>query len=438
MEQYEPNIMELISRAPWREAVTYRDTWPHEYVVVQRDGQQALLAAFCERIQRGEGVQGRFFHQPRQYLILGEYRYWTMTDCADMDPDGGDYVLNRAPLFKDRRDFIIREGDTASREERIDMTTQNLGRIEEVRLRDIWPHEEYDFTPWLAGNLDLLGDELGLKLELAHTEALVGSYHLDILAKETQDGSYVAIENQIEETDHDHLGKLITYAAGREAEYVIWVASSFRAEHLAAIDWLNQLAPEQVWFYGVEVRVIKIGNSDEAPEFRMVAGPKTHKTDSQRNYEFFQPLMIRLLLIGFTERDQHQASSKDYQIFPSRVGVSGGENVEYGVSIGDINGTSKASVYFYLQSGNADWDRQVFNVLQTEQQPIDAEFDGALEWDNGDTWGFSNVSIYRDGSIDSSEDELKEIREWMRENLVKFREVFNPHLEKILAELEGE
>ena len=118
LEQHEPNIMDLIARAPWREAVTYRETWPHEYVVVKRDGQQALLAAFCQRIQRGEGVEGRFFHQPRQYLILGEYRYWTMTDCAEMDLDNEEYVLNRAPLFKDRRDFIIREGDTASREER--------------------------------------------------------------------------------------------------------------------------------------------------------------------------------------------------------------------------------------------------------------------------------------------------------------------------------
>ncbi|MDE2944054.1 MAG: hypothetical protein OXT63_07570 [Gemmatimonadota bacterium] len=110
-----PDIMELIARAPWREAVTYRDTWPHEYVVSGKDGQQELLAAFCERIRRGEGVTCRFFRQTREYLFLGDYKYWTMTECPDMDIEGGDYVLNRALLYRDRRDFEIRRGDTGKR-----------------------------------------------------------------------------------------------------------------------------------------------------------------------------------------------------------------------------------------------------------------------------------------------------------------------------------
>ncbi|MYJ72805.1 MAG: hypothetical protein F4092_13765 [Rhodospirillaceae bacterium] len=114
--QHKPNIMELIAGAPWREAVTYRETWPHEYVVIKRDGQQELLAAFCERIERGEGVKCRFFHQRRKYLFLGDYKYWTMTECQDIDLDDGDYVLNRALLYRDRRDFEIRRGDTGVRE----------------------------------------------------------------------------------------------------------------------------------------------------------------------------------------------------------------------------------------------------------------------------------------------------------------------------------
>ncbi len=112
-----PHIMELIASAPWREAVTYRETWPHEYVVVNRDGQQELLAAFCERISRGEGVECRFFHQRRKYLFLGDYKYWTMTECSDIDLDTDDAVLNRALLYRDRRDFVIRQGDTGKREE---------------------------------------------------------------------------------------------------------------------------------------------------------------------------------------------------------------------------------------------------------------------------------------------------------------------------------
>ena len=106
------DIVDLIARAPWREAVTYRDTWPHEYVVIKKDGQQELLAAFCERIDRGEGVECSFFHQTRPYLFLGGYKYWTMTECGDIDLDEEDDVLNRAPLYRDRRDFAIVPGDT--------------------------------------------------------------------------------------------------------------------------------------------------------------------------------------------------------------------------------------------------------------------------------------------------------------------------------------
>ena len=105
----------LIGAAPWREAVTFRESWPHEYVVVKKDGQQELLAAFCDRINRGEGVECRFFHQKRKYLFLGDYKYWIMTECAAIDLSADDEVLNRALLYRDRRDFVIKEGDTGKR-----------------------------------------------------------------------------------------------------------------------------------------------------------------------------------------------------------------------------------------------------------------------------------------------------------------------------------
>ena len=110
-----PRIMELIANAPWREAVTYRDSWPHEYVVVRKDGQEELLAAFCERIGRGEGVECRFFHQTRRYLFLDDHKYWIMVECDAIDLDAGDHVLNRARLYRDRRDFVIQGGDTGRR-----------------------------------------------------------------------------------------------------------------------------------------------------------------------------------------------------------------------------------------------------------------------------------------------------------------------------------
>ena len=105
------NITQLIARAPWREAVTYRDTWPHEYVLTRKDGQRELLAAVCERFRAGEGVACRFFTMNNTYLFIGDHKYWLMTHWDKVDPDG-DYVLNRARLYRDRRDFVIQPGDT--------------------------------------------------------------------------------------------------------------------------------------------------------------------------------------------------------------------------------------------------------------------------------------------------------------------------------------
>ena len=112
-----PGLTELIARAPWREAVTYRDSWPHEYVLSQKDDQRPLLAAVCARFRAGEGVTGRFFGMNNTYLFIGDYKYWLMSDFATIDPwhDKTDYVLNRAPLYRDRRDFVIQPGDSGRR-----------------------------------------------------------------------------------------------------------------------------------------------------------------------------------------------------------------------------------------------------------------------------------------------------------------------------------
>ena len=160
------------------------------------------------------------------------------------------------------------------------------------------------------------------------------------------------------------------------------------------------------------------------------------ETDGEQYREFFRQLIADIRELGF-EREARTTYSRSYQTVKSGIEMPRSENIGYGVSIDEVDGSSKASVYLWVQSGNDDWNRRVFNMLQTEQQPVEAEFGGALEWDNGDTLDCPQVYVYRDGSIDSSEDELEEIREWMRENLVRFREV-NPHLENILAELEGE
>ncbi len=109
-----PKLTELIAHAPWREAVTYRETWPHEYVLSEKDEQRELLEAICERFKAGEGVSARFFRMNNSYLFIGGHKYWLMSDYNHIDPynDEGDYVINRARLYRDRRDFVIQPGDT--------------------------------------------------------------------------------------------------------------------------------------------------------------------------------------------------------------------------------------------------------------------------------------------------------------------------------------
>ena len=137
----------------------------------------------------------------------------------------------------------------------------NLGQIEKVELRVAWPNEGTDFTPWLAEHMSELGRALGLELELQSREAPVGSFSLDLLARESEDNRPVIIENQLEKTDPDHLGRLLIYAGGYDASIIVWVARDFREEHRQALDWLNQRTNQDTSFFGVVIELLKIDDS---------------------------------------------------------------------------------------------------------------------------------------------------------------------------------
>lgn len=155
------------------------------------------------------------------------------------------------------------------------MQSPNLGRLEKVDLRTIWTNEASSFTPWLAveANLKLLGDAVGLDLALEAQEQNVGAFRADILCKDTAQDHWVLIENQLERTDHTHLGQLITYAAGLHAVTIVWVAARFTDEHRAALDWLNEVTNENISFFGLEVELWRIGDSMPAPKFNVVSQP---------------------------------------------------------------------------------------------------------------------------------------------------------------------
>ncbi len=155
------------------------------------------------------------------------------------------------------------------------MTHDKLGRLERVELQDIWLTEASDFTPWLAReeNLKILSETLGIDLELEARERSVGPFRADLLCKDIENDHWVLIENQLQRTDHSHLGQLLTYASGLEAVTIVWIAARFTEEHRSTLDWLNRITNESFRFFGLEVELWRIGSSPAAPKFNIVSQP---------------------------------------------------------------------------------------------------------------------------------------------------------------------
>lgn len=150
-----------------------------------------------------------------------------------------------------------------------------IGKLEEVDIRELWKHEQYDFSEWLSKkeNIENLNDILGLTLVDISKETYVGSYRCDLFAKDETTGTKVIIENQLEMSNHDHLGKIITYASGLDAKVVVWIVKEAREEHRSAIEWLNNNTNSNINFFLIEIHAYKIGNSDSAPMFQVIEEP---------------------------------------------------------------------------------------------------------------------------------------------------------------------
>lgn len=148
-----------------------------------------------------------------------------------------------------------------------------LGKLERVDPRQVWIREDHDFTPWLLGNADGLAEALGIELELEGAEHRVGGYSLDLIGRDISNGAVLIVENQLGPTDHSHLGQILTYAAGTAASTIVWIATAFREEHRQALDWLNEHTGEDTHFFGIELQLVRIGDSARAPLFNVVVQP---------------------------------------------------------------------------------------------------------------------------------------------------------------------
>ncbi len=189
-----------------------------------------------------------------------------------------------------------------------------LGKIESVNVRDVWKDEAKDFTPWIASEegLRLISNELGVELELISRERRAGSFKADIVAKivdeDEEDDHKVIIENQLNSTDHDHLGKIITYAAGHNAVTCVWVEPAFMDDHRQAIDWLNEHMSD-IAFFALEISVKKIGNSEPAPMLKVISSPNewTRAVRGGKNKDYSE---VKLEQLNFWKELQVYANNK--------------------------------------------------------------------------------------------------------------------------------
>ena len=310
---------------------------------------------------------------------------------------------------------------------------------EPLAVRDKWEHEALNFTPWLAKNLQMLGDSLGLKLEWIQSEVPIGPYFLDILARETREDVKVAIENQLEETDLHHLGQLLTYATGCGAHIAIWVAPEFGYEHAQALHLLNEWTNGRIRFYGAKVEVIKkAGAIRPEPRFREVVypggwnkaatlAPDVMPLSRRRHHEFFQPIIMELSSGVFSEKAVHHFDHTGRR-FPS------GRHTGIAYAVSFLGNKAWVSVYIQLEDKNRT--KQVFDKLKDSREAIERSVvvlpDSKWQWNRRNNWVFSSINIGRDGSIDDPPAKLEETRAWMIEHLPKLKEVFDPYLNKVL------
>ncbi len=315
----------------------------------------------------------------------------------------------------------------------------DLGRLEKVNLREAWNNEASDFTPWLAKeeNIKLLGDTIAIELEVETQEKGVGPFSADILCKDTVNNSWVLIENQLERTDHTHLGQLMTYAAGLDAVTIVWIAQRFTDEHRAALDWLNEKTEEGLDFFGLEVELWRIGDSPIAPKFNIVSKPNdwsktvkntaaagtTELTDIKRlQLEYWTAFRQFMEESGSFVRCQKPAPQhwtsfaigRSYFHLVAKVNTRGGEIGAYFI----VHGPDKKAFYALIR-GNY-------------KEQIESQMDMDLDWRELPTAKESHVEVYKKADPTDQSDWPQQ-HAWFKDVVEKLHKAFSPIVKELDA-----
>lgn len=305
-----------------------------------------------------------------------------------------------------------------------------LGQLKEVDIRKVWTHEQYDFSKWLAAeeNIQVLGDELNLSLTDIETEKFVGSYRCDIICKDEITGKSVLIENQLESTNHDHLGKIITYASGLDASVVVWVVASARDEHASAIEWLNNHTTQDVDFFLVEVHAYTIGDSEPAPMFKIIEQPNDFAKSAKnlaatgnlaerevKRLEFWN-LFNDMIDKNGKPFNKHKATTDHWYT------VAVGSSKCY-ISIDLVNKEHRIRVGLWI-SDNKD----MFDEFYSHKDEIEAAFGEPLEWNRLDGKKASLFASYIQGLDFNHQENYSELMELTIDKVVKLRDAIKPFI----------
>lgn len=304
---------------------------------------------------------------------------------------------------------------------------KKLAKIKKVDLREVFVHEATDFTKWLAQqeNLDLLGEEIGIDIKLIQIEANVGKFNVDILAEEESSGRKIIIENQLENTNHDHLGKIITYASGYDAEIIIWIVRNYREEHQKAVDWLNEHTDEHISFFLIKIELWQIENSDPAPKFEIVVSPnewvKAIKTDAASG----KLTDTKIQQLEFWKKFRDYVRTNDTKI---RLKTPLPRHY-YDISMGN----SDAHIVLLINSREnylsceiyINKNKDLFKFLHERKEEIEKEIGERAEWE--DARVSSRIKIKKEISNVFDQNEAENYFAWLYEKTALFQRVFGKH-----------
>lgn len=260
------------------------------------------------------------------------------------------------------------------------MTITKMGKLKEVDIRKLWGHEQYDFSNWLADNLDELNDEIGLTLSEVEKEVYVGAYRCDLVGQDEVTGEKVIIENQLEKSNHDHLGKIITYASGLDASVIVWIVKEAREEHRSAIEWLNNNTSKNINFFLIEIHAYQIGNSEYAPKFEVVEKPndfiknaknqsgsgEMNKRQSER-LEFWTQFNEVVAERGKPFNIRKATTDHWYDI---AIGISGAH-----IALNLVNKENCVVVELYISD-----DKELYDMLYEKKNEIEQKIGLSLDW----------------------------------------------------------